>query len=304
MSDVTIGITCFNAADTIERAIKSALAQQGPVKEIIVVDDASTDNSAALIQRMAQADARIKFIPKGQNGGYPAALNSIINAAQGHYIAFFDDDDESDPGRITAQLERLKAYQAAHGDASVLCYANRRVFRAGFDKPAAVVHAIGRKPVEPHGAMVADFLLWHAEPRGYSWGQFGSCALMAARQVFIAAGGFDESFRRCAEWDLAVRLAFAGAHFIAVDAPLVNQHLTPTQDKAGKVPLEYALKLREKHKDYLKRRLAYHGARFVAHSRFYYARGYRSKSRLYMALACLASPFTILPAEMRRRLKI
>ena len=64
---------------------------------------------------------------------------------------------------------------------------------------------------------------------------------MARTEAFRALGGFDDRFRRRAELDLAVRAAFAGAHFISVDAPLVTQYLTPTADKAGDAQLRYRL---------------------------------------------------------------
>lgn len=71
--------------------------------------------------------------------------------------------------------------------------------------------------------------------------------------------GFDPKFRRSAEWDLAIRVAYQGGYFIAVDQPLVIQHKTPTFDKAGRKPLDYALMLRKKHKAYLQKNKVYWG---------------------------------------------
>ena len=68
-----------------------------------------------------------------------------------------------------------------------------------------------------------------------TWGMFGSCTLMARIGVFNAVGSFDESFRRSAELDFAIRAAFKGAHFIAVNKSLINMHKTKSSDK--KIPV-------------------------------------------------------------------
>ena len=58
---ISIGITCFNAESTIERAIKSALAQDWPKVEIIVVDDCSTDRSWEELARLSLYDPRVRY---------------------------------------------------------------------------------------------------------------------------------------------------------------------------------------------------------------------------------------------------
>ena len=94
-----------------------------------------------------------------------------------------------------------------------------------------------------------------------------------------------------------IRAALRQAHFIAVDEPLVTQHITSTADKAGKLPLEYALKLREKYRSYLEARHVYPASKAIAHSRFHYAKGRKWASRIYLALACLLSPTRVMPNE-------
>lgn len=302
-SKITIGITCFNAEDTIERAVASAQAQEWDKFEILIVDDRSADGSVEKIQDMVAADKRIRFIRHEQNKGFPAALNTIIENATSEFIAFFDDDDESAPARLQKQYERLTNYERKTSTQFVFCYSNRAVVKPGAEKQSATVYAIGRAEKPPHGAIVADFLLWHREKPGYSWGQFGSCTLMVRRQVLQNIGGFDERFRRCAEWDMAIRSSFEGAHFIAVSEPLVTQYITPTGDKAGLTPLKYAKMLREKNKDYLKGKHIYRASKAIAYSRFHYANGRKGKSRLFLMLACLLSPHAVLSNELAKRLR-
>lgn len=298
---ITIGVTCHNAQDTVARALRSAVAQTYPDFEILVVDDASTDDSARIITDFAATDPRIRLIRHERNKGYPAALNTVLRHATGAFVAFFDDDDESAPERLSRQIERLQAFESSHPDAIVFCYANRAVMRPGETRAHHVTLAIGRTPPEPCGPGVADFLLWEAQEPGFTWGAFGSCTMMARKAHFEGLGGFDEDFRRCAEWDLAIRGAFRGAFFIAVDAPLVTQYKTSTPDKAGSKPLTYALKLRHKHREYLKSRRMIRAADAMARCRFHYACGNRWRSRVFKALACLCAPRALLLPEIRTR---
>ena len=300
---ITIGITCFNARNTIERAVAGAKAQKWDNFEILIVDDCSTDGAVEKIEALAVSDKRIHFFRHEMNRGYPAALNTIIQNAAGKFVAFFDDDDESAPDRLEKQYERLVGYERKTGATSVFCYTDRAVVKAGEGRQGGAVHAIGRTEKPPHGEMVAKYLLWHYEPPSYSWGQFGSCTLLVRRAVLQDLEGFDEQFRRCAEWDLAIRAAFSGAHFIALDQTLVTQHITPTEDKAGRKPLKYALMLREKHRNYLKRKHLYRASCAMAYSRFHYSKRRRMKSRLFLALACLLAPHAVLPNELAKKLR-
>ncbi|MEP3475801.1 MAG: glycosyltransferase [Hyphomicrobiales bacterium] len=299
---ITIGITCFNAEETISRAIESASKQDWENFEIIVVDDCSNDNSIIAIEEIQNRDKRVRLYCHEKNQGYPTALNTIIKHAQGEFIAFFDDDDDNETDRLSKQYQKLTQFNKLRPGATAFCYTHRRVFVNGEEKPHAFVNAIGATAPEPNGTAVVDFLLWHKKAKGFVWGEFGSCTLMAPTAV-LKKFGFDANFRRGAEWDLAIRFALQGGYFIAVDEPLVIQHKTPTSDKAGRKPLDYALMLRKKHKNYLQQNHVYLGAILQAYSRFYYFRNKLWKSRFYLVLACVLSPKTILADEISKRVK-
>jgi glycosyltransferase involved in cell wall biosynthesis len=297
---VTIGITCYNASETIRRSVESALGQHWPNKEIIIVDDASQDGSWAVLEQLRVSHPEIRIVRHEVNRGYPGALNTIVREASGELIAIFDDDDFSIPDRLREQWQRLRTYELQHGCDLVFCYSNRNVVKSGSSSPHHVAGAIGRRSPEPHGIPVADYLFGHSVEPSFVWGMFGSCTLMARRSAFLKVGEFDESFRRCAEWDYAVRAAFMGGHFIAVDMPLITQFKTKGADKAGSVPLKYALQLREKYKGYLTEHRVYWASRAIAHSRFHGTKGARLKSYLFMAAACAASP-GLLARKLTRR---
>jgi glycosyltransferase involved in cell wall biosynthesis len=287
---ISIGITCFNAADTIERSVTSALSQDWLNKEIIVVDDASTDASRVVLSRLVKSHPEVRFIRHAANRGYPGALNTIVGAARGTFVAFFDDDDKSRPERVRLQWQRLLAYERLQGSDLIFCYTNRQVVRLGQDRPTRTTLAIGRRPPEPHGENVAKYLLCLFRAKPFVWGEFGSCTLMARSSTLLQLGPFDEEFRRCAEWDMAIRLAFQGGHFIAVDQPLVTQYLTPGLEKSGRAPLRYARALRRKYRFYLSRQGLYWLSLAQAHARFHFAGGRLWKSRLFTAVACLLAP--------------
>ncbi len=295
---VTIAITCFNAESTIAAAIAGAAAQTYPHLEIVVADDASSDRSRDIVHDFAARDPRVRLVVHEINRGYAGALNSIIGAARGDFIAVFDDDDVSVPDRIERQLGRLTGYERSAGTRRVLCYSNREVVLNG--ARGEPVRAMGRTAPEPHGSEVVDFLLWHREAAPFVWGQLGSCTLFARTATLREIGAFDEGFRRGAEWDFAVRHALADGHFIAVDAPLIAQYKTLSADKSGKIPLTYMLRLRRKYAHNLRARGLYPASVAMAHARFHYARGERARSYLFLGLACLCSPFHVLPSEVRK----
>lgn len=298
---VTIGITCFNAEDTVGRAIQSARQQTWPNLEIVIVDDGSTDNSCMIIQREILIDSRIRLVLHKKNMGFPAALNTIIRNSTGEYIAFFDDDDESVPERVTKQVVRIQEYNRKWDTEFVLCYSNRKVVMPGEPNFHSGM-AIGRCAPEPHGQMVADYLLGIRMDPSRVWGIFGSLTMMVVRSVFLKIGCFDESFRRCAEWDIAIRAAFLGAHFIAVDEPLVIQYKTFTSDKSRKKTLKYALLLRKKHRNYLKSQNAYLSSIMYAYGNYFNSKNMRLLCFLCKIISSVCYPQKII-YRIQNRLK-
>ena len=111
---ITIGITAYNAQDTIERAIRSALAQNWENKEILIVDDSSTDKTRETIENVIKGHKSVRLIRHENNKGAAGARNTILKEAKGDFIAFFDDDDESLPERICTQYKTITEYEKKH----------------------------------------------------------------------------------------------------------------------------------------------------------------------------------------------
>lgn len=287
---ITIGITCYNSSDTVYRCVESALKQQWKRKEIIIIDDCSNDNTWSILNELKDEHSKVRIIRNETNQGYPRALNLIIQEAKGDYVAIFDDDDYSVPERLTEQWRRLCDYEKDHQTNLVFCYSNRNVVKSGESNPDHIAFGIGRRHPEPNGITVAECILGYGNPTDYVWGMFGSCTLMARQTTFTKVGTFDESFRRCAEWDYAIRGAFLGCHFISVNKPLITQYKTPTADKAGTIPLKYSLKIRKKHRRYLTDHGVFWASCAMAYSRFHNGKGRVLRSYFYMGIACLTAP--------------
>src|SRR3954454_13449861 len=96
---VSILIPCYNAERWIAQAIESGLRQTWPDKELIVVDDGSTDRSLDIIR---QFDGRIRW-ETGPNRGGNAARNRLLELARGDWLQYLDSDDYLLPQKIDAQ---------------------------------------------------------------------------------------------------------------------------------------------------------------------------------------------------------
>ncbi|WP_158914570.1 glycosyltransferase family 2 protein [Caulobacter sp. S45] len=110
MTDLSIIIAAWNAEDSIQKAIHSALAQQGLDVEVLVADDASTDGTAAAVQ--AIDDPRLIYVRLPTNGGPAAARNAALDLAKGEWVAILDADDTMDEGRMSV-LVRLGELHSA-----------------------------------------------------------------------------------------------------------------------------------------------------------------------------------------------
>ena len=281
---ITIGIACFNAENTIREAIASALAQVWPDIEVLVVDDFSTDASAAIVEELAEEDPRVRLIRHPRNTGPGGTRNSIVQEATGEMIAFFDDDDESDPSRLATQFNRIERFVKKAGTDLVACYASGgRVYPNGYLRES---QAIGSQGIPPSGDAVAEYLLFHGRrPDLFYGGGTPTCALMAPTATFRRLGGFDPDFRRVEDVDFAVRLALAGGHFIGCPESLYRQRATVAEDKTPRKNYESELRLLEKHREFLEDRGRYDYARRWFTMRYHHFSG--ARCRMVTALVAL-----------------
>ncbi len=109
---ITVIISAFNSADTIARAAKSILDQTCRNIELIITDDASTDQTANVIAALAQQDSRVKLRQNRENSGCYISRNTAVATAKGDFITCHDADDIAHPDKLAAQMEAFAAADA------------------------------------------------------------------------------------------------------------------------------------------------------------------------------------------------
>src|SRR4030095_8874403 len=105
---VSILIPAYNAERWIANTIQSALAQTWPRKEIIIVDDGSSDQTLQVARRFA---CKTVCVVKQENQGAAAARNKAYELCQGDYIQWLDADDLVSPDKVAKQMAAAEQYQ-------------------------------------------------------------------------------------------------------------------------------------------------------------------------------------------------
>lgn len=110
---VSVIMPVFNAERTMRQSIDSVLQQSEERLELILIDDASTDQSVSIAEEYACRDGRIKLLRQSVNIGVAEARNAGIRAASGRYVAFLDSDDWWHPRKLELQIGQMQASGAA-----------------------------------------------------------------------------------------------------------------------------------------------------------------------------------------------
>lgn len=126
---VSVVIPCYRCAGTIDRAIASVAAQTRRPAEVILVDDASGDDTRKLLEKLSQRYERgwIKLVFLDQNVGAGSARNAGWNLATQNYVAFLDSDDAWHPEKLKIQ----SAYMEAHPEVDLSGHGCRRLGQDG-----------------------------------------------------------------------------------------------------------------------------------------------------------------------------
>lgn len=185
MSLVSVIIPTYNRSSTVSIAINSVLTQSFEDYEIIVVDDASTDNTAACVKELEKRDNRIQYYCQSHNEGAQAARNTGIRLSRGKWIAFLDSDDQWLPHSLAKRLEvaRQCSTHVVHSDCYVTC-GNGDTKQLGVPALAGWVY---RDLLVRAGPMFQAFLV--------------------AKGALERIGYLDEQIVAYQEWDTAIRLA-------------------------------------------------------------------------------------------------
>ncbi|MBR0654499.1 glycosyltransferase [Plastoroseomonas arctica] len=110
---VVIAMTAYNAAATLETAARSVLAQSHTNLRLVIVDDASTDATPAIIERLAEADVRVAVLRNATNMGTYGAKNRVLAEYPGEFHGFHDSDDWMHPDYVAEHLTRMTKHPEA-----------------------------------------------------------------------------------------------------------------------------------------------------------------------------------------------
>ena len=101
---VSVIMPAYNASTTIEQAIRSVMTQTYTDWELIVIDDASADDTCAVVRRLMAEDARIRLVQNPENRGVAHTRNRGLDLCTGEYVALLDCDDIWFPNKLEQQL--------------------------------------------------------------------------------------------------------------------------------------------------------------------------------------------------------
>jgi glycosyltransferase involved in cell wall biosynthesis len=232
---VSVILPTYNREQTLARAIRSVLQQGYGNLEVVVVDDASTDNTAAVMATFT--DPRVRYIRLEQNGGASRARNVGLKAARGEFIAFQDSDDEFLADKIQKQVDAARSVSGP-----VTVFHIKVIYGVDSDYNYGP-HEISISPILPDNMSQDDFRRQILK-KNYISPQ----TLLFSRSALEAAGPFDECLVNSVDWDIGIRLIHR-THVIFLGEPLV---MTYTQDnsisrlrkRAARSQLRISLKMR------------------------------------------------------------
>lgn len=203
---VSVIIPAYNAAATIGRALDSVRAQTGVGAEVLVIDDASADNTLEVVDQLIRPGENIRLIRMPKNGGASAARNAGIREARGRYLAFLDADDIWLPGKLLKQVAAIEA----DPDITLVTCNSQMTSVAGV--PLKEGH-VNRPPVAGRDAW-KTLLVYNFLP---------TPTILTHTSLVRELGGFDEELAVGEDLDLWIKLAVRGKIAVLPDI-LINYY--------------------------------------------------------------------------------
>ena len=236
---VSVIVPTYNRARLLERALESVRQQDYTRLEVVVVDDVSTDETPAVIHRLAtrlgERGIPLRLVQLEVNSGPAVARNRGVEAAEGSLLSFLDSDDLMEPAFVSSVAQLLEKYPRctlAFCEAWKIDADDRKVGRLG-----------SGLPVDPGVGMINapfDQLARHE--------LFQTASVVIRREAFEAAGGFDETLRYSEDTDLWWRLAKA-ADFAYTVEPLVCHRYHPDNVSKNEEALVDSIRVHLRHLD-------------------------------------------------------
>lgn len=209
---ISVVMPVYNRAHLMPRVAGSILAQTYPHFELLIVDDASSDDIEGAVA--ALNDPRVRLVKRDQNGGVGAARNTGVEAAKHPLVAFHDSDDYCTADRLELSMQALSALSETY----IGVYGARLIYNEVEESNyrRADVQVIPRPDAGPFSGDLAA--------RTQRGNIINFPTLLVKREALLAAGPSDPLLRKNVDWDLCLRLTEQG-HIGFVPDPLI---LTPT----------------------------------------------------------------------------
>jgi glycosyltransferase involved in cell wall biosynthesis len=185
---ISVAMSVYNGERYLSLAIDSILKQSYADFEFLILDDGSTDGSAAIMDDFAKRDSRIRIIRRA-NMGLIVSLNQLIGESRAPLIARMDCDDIAHPNRFEKQISFLNA----HPEYGVL-----GTWIDNIDADGKIVHYDGADHPTDHEAFLKR--VGHGTTVCHS-------SVMMRRDLVLAVGGYHMAFKHCEDFDLWLRLA-------------------------------------------------------------------------------------------------
>ena len=179
---VTVMMSFYNCEKTLLAAVKSIFAQTFQNWELILLDGGSSDKSLEIAKSIK--DPRVRVLGDGSYHNHPTALNRLIDAARGKYIANMDGDDLCSPKRLEKQLELFKKDESLDVVGTGIVYLDDMDFPLGYSIPPSSHSEICKEPYR-------TFPICHA-------------SVMAKRSWYLQ-NKYDESAVKVEDFDLWLR---------------------------------------------------------------------------------------------------
>lgn len=205
---VSVIMANYRGAAYLPAALDAVLAQTVRDIEVIVSDDASADDSAAIVRQFAARDPRVSLIEARENRGPAAARNKALQAARGEWIAIVDSDDVIHP-------ERFDILLAAAGALKADAVADDLLF---FSQADAGPTLLGAKATGQPMPVSAEFFI-RSNTSGTGLPPLGYLKPIFRRSR-VAALRYDESMRIAEDYDFLLRFLLGGGRLFVLPEPL------------------------------------------------------------------------------------
>ncbi len=236
--DYAVIIAVYNSEKVIEAAINSALNLKPHPKQVIVVDDGSSDGTFSIIEELAKHNNKIFIYRLESNLGPSAARNYGISKSEHEICLIMDSDDESSSTRAAHHL------QMHENGADISFVSSKKRYRSGHIFEAKNykyenVNITPRKFLE----VLLGLRSFNSDEMFY----IPACTMSIKKSFFISINGFDQELRRNEDADLVIRAANNGAIFSFSDEICVTRYDSASIMKGGMIDVANEKLLMEKH---------------------------------------------------------